>query len=144
MNRENELELAQDLSLRCSNLNERRHDGRGHRVQAEAAVQAFSFGPFRVVPYSRLLERSGSPVPVGSRAFDLLCLLISRPGEVVSKGELMAHAWPHATVEDGNLRFHICRLRRVLGDRQRGVQYVVNVPGRGYCFAASVDREAAW
>ncbi|HTI84285.1 MAG TPA: transcriptional regulator [Acetobacteraceae bacterium] len=107
-------------------------------------MQAFSFGPFRVVPYSRLLERSGSPVPVGSRAFDILCLLISRPGEVVSKDELMARAWPDATVEESNLRLNIYALRRVLGDRQGGIQYVVNVPGRGYCFAANVEREAAW
>jgi DNA-binding winged helix-turn-helix (wHTH) protein len=56
----------------------------------------------------------------------------------------MASAWPDATVEETNLRFHISRLRRVLGSAQCGAQYVVNIPGRGYCFAASVNREAAW
>jgi DNA-binding winged helix-turn-helix (wHTH) protein len=144
MNSQHEQEFPQNLLLQYRNIGARRRDGRGHRVQAEAAVQAFSFGPFRVVPYSRLLERSGSPVPVGSRAFDILCLLISRPGEVVSKDELMARAWPDATVEESNLRLNIYALRRVLGDRQGGIQYVVNVPGRGYCFAANVEREAAW
>lgn len=138
MNSETEQNFPIDVSLRYGNPSD------GRRIHGEAAIPAFSFGPFRVIPYARLLERSGSPVAVGSCAFDLLCLLISRPGQVVSKDELMAKAWPNATVEDSNLRFHISRLRRVLGDRQRGMQYVVNVPGRGYCFAANVDREAAW
>ena len=112
------------------------------RVYAEAVLHAFSFGRFRVIPYARLLERGGSPVPLGSRAFDLLCLLISRPGEVVSKGELMARAWPNVTVGASNLRLQINLLRRALGDRQRGVRYVVNVPGRGYSFVTCVSREA--
>ena len=114
----------------------------GNRVQAEAGPTAFAFGPFRIVPYARLLERDGSPAPVSSRAFDLLCLLVSRAGEVVSKGDLMASAWPDVTVEESCLRFHITMLRRTLGDGQGGERYVVNIPGRGYCFVASVDREA--
>lgn len=103
--------------------------------------EAFSFGPFRIVPYARLLERDGSPTPLSSRAFDLLCLLVSRPGEVVSKGELIARTWPDVTVEESSLRFHITQLRRALSDGQDGQRYVVNVPGRGYCFVAHVDRE---
>ncbi len=118
-------------------------NGRSRRVQAEPVMQAFSFGPFRVIPYSRLLELGGSPVQLSSRAFDLLCLLISRPGEVVSKSELMARAWPNVTVGETNLRVHITLLRRALGDRQRGARYVVTVTGRGYCFVACVNREAS-
>ena len=98
---------------------------------------AFSFGRFRIVPYARLLERDGLPTPLSSRAFDLLCLLVSRAGEVVSKGELIARAWPDMTVEESSLRFHITMLRRALGDGQGGERYVVNIPGRGYCFVVS-------
>ena len=114
----------------------------GDRAQAEAVQSAFSFGPFRIIPYARLLERDGLPTPLSSRAFDLLCLLVSRAGEVVSKGELMAKAWPDVTVEESSLRFHITMLRRALGDGQGGERYVVNIPGRGYCFVACVVREA--
>ena len=57
---------------------------------------------------------------LGSRAFDILCILISRQGEVVSKAELMEKAWPGLTVEESSLRFHIAQLRRVLGDGQDG------------------------
>lgn len=125
----------------CGNPLEAGSNGRS-RVPVEPVMQAFSFGPFRVIPYARLLELAGSPVPLSSRAFDLLCLLISRPGEVVSKSELVAKAWPNVTVGETNLRVHITLLRRALGDRQRGVRYVVTVPGRGYCFVACVNREA--
>lgn len=109
----------------------------------QAVVQAFSFGQFRVTPHARLLEHGGSHVPLGSRAFDLLCLLVSRPGEIISKRELMVKAWPNVTVGESNLRVHITLLRRALGDRQRGVRYVVTVPGRGYCFVACVNRETS-
>lgn len=119
----------------------RNGDHRGD-VEAEALIQTFSFGPFRIVPYARLLERDGLPTRLGSRAFDLLCLLVSRPGQVVSKGELIARTWPDVTVEECSLRFHIAQLRRTLLDRQGSERYVVNVPGRGYCFVARVTREA--
>jgi len=99
---------------------------------------ALVFGPFRVVPNERLLERDGQSVPVGSRAFDLLCLLIDRAGEVVGKADLMARAWPGLTVDESSLRFHVVQLRRALDDGKDGQSYVVNVPGRGYCFVAPV------
>lgn len=100
---------------------------------------AFAFGPFRIVPNERLLERDGRSVAVGSRAFDLLCLLIDRAGEVVSKADLMARAWPGLTVDESSLRFHVVQLRRALDDGKDGESYIVNVPGRGYCFVAPVD-----
>ena len=127
-------------SVSSINIPEAGGIGRSPLTQAEGVSQAFSFGPFRIVPRARLLERDGSRTPLGSRAFDLLCVLVSRPGEVVSKGELMARVWPDVTVEEGNLRVHIAHLRRTLGDGQDGKRYVTNVPGRGYCFVARVDR----
>ena len=127
-------------SVSSINIPEAGGIGRSALTQAEVVPHAFSFGPFRIVPRARLLERDGSRTPIGSRAFDLLCVLISRPGEVVSKGELMARVWPDVTVEEGNLRVHIAQLRRTLGDGQEGKRYITNVPGRGYCFVARVDR----
>jgi len=112
-------------------------------TQAEALLQAFCFGPFRIVPRARLLECDGSRTPISSRAFDLLCVLVNRPGEVISKGELMARVWPNLTVEESNLRVHISQLRRTLGDGQGGKRYVMNVSGRGYCFVARVERTAS-
>jgi DNA-binding winged helix-turn-helix (wHTH) protein len=116
------------------NVLEASSNGRSPLVQAEVVLRAFSFGPFRIVPHARLVERDGSPMPLCSRAFDLLRVLVSRPGEVVSKGELMAKVWPDL----GNVRFHIAQLRRALSDGQGGERYVTNVARRGYCFVAPV------
>ena len=125
------------------NMLEASGNGRSPLVQAEVVLRAFSFGPFRIVPHARLVERDGSPMPLGSRVFDLLCVLVSRPGEVVSKGELMAKVWPDLTVEESNLRFHIAQLRRALSDGQGGERYVTNVSRRGYCFVAPVGCAAS-
>ena len=118
-------------------------NGAKARYEAEATPEELFFGPFRIVPNARLLERDGVLVSLGSRAFDLLCLLISRAGEVVKKSELMARAWPSLTVDESSLRFHIAQLRRILGNGKDGESYVANVPGRGYCFVAPVARNAS-
>jgi DNA-binding winged helix-turn-helix (wHTH) protein len=100
-----------------------------------------SFGSFHVLPYQRLLLKGDQPVRLGSRAFDILTVLVERAGEVVSKDELIARAWPHAFVEEANLKFQVSALRRALGDCQAGHRYVVTVPGRGYIFVAPMRRE---
>ena len=109
-------------------------------LETHAIPEVVSFGPFRIIVHERRLERGGVPIQIGSRAFDLLCLLIDRPGEVISKRELLAKAWPDLSVDESSLRFHIAQLRRALGDGQGdGERYVTNVPGRGYCFVARLD-----
>ena len=77
---------------------------------------------------------------LGSRALDILIVLISAPNEIVGKKELMARVWPDVTVEEGSLRFHIAGLRKALGDGKDGARYIATLPGRGYCFVAPVSR----
>lgn len=96
------------------------------------------FGPFRVLPKQRLLMQADKSVHLGSRAFDVLIALLERPGELVSKEELMAKVWPNTFVGPANLAMHISALRRALGDGRDGNRYVVNIPGRGYRFVAPV------
>jgi predicted ATPase/DNA-binding winged helix-turn-helix (wHTH) protein len=102
----------------------------------------FEFGPFRLFPTERRLERDGKPVPAVGRAFDLLAVLVDRAGEVVPSRTLLECVWPDVTVEETSLRFHIKNLRKVLGDRGPNNRFIRNVPGRGYCFAAPVKRLA--
>lgn len=108
---------------------------------AQATLMSLAFGPFRLLPRQRLLTNSGKPVHIGSRAFDILVALLERPGELVSKEELIARVWPSTTVEQANLPVQIAGLRRALGDGRRGNRYVVNIPGRGYRFVAPVAVE---
>jgi DNA-binding winged helix-turn-helix (wHTH) protein len=68
----------------------------------------------------------------------MLIALIERPGELFSKDELMARVWPNLFVEPANLTVQIAALRRALGDARDGNRFIVNIPGRGYQFVASV------
>lgn len=77
---------------------------------------AFSFGPFRLFPKSRLLEKDGTRVHIGGRALDILILLAERPGEVIDSRELVKRIWAEVHVDEGSLRFHIAALRKALGD----------------------------
>jgi predicted ATPase/DNA-binding winged helix-turn-helix (wHTH) protein len=101
-----------------------------------------SFGPFKLVPGERLLERAGSAVHLGARALDILITLTALAGDVVSKQDLIAHVWPDVTVGEGSLRFHVASLRKALGDGQSGGRYIATLPGRGYCFVAPVARSS--
>jgi predicted ATPase/DNA-binding winged helix-turn-helix (wHTH) protein len=95
-----------------------------------------SFGPFRLFPARRLLEKDGEPINLGGRALDILISLLGHAPEVVGNRDLLATAWPDVTVEPGSLRFHVMALRKALGDGKAGARYIINVPGRGYCFIA--------
>jgi predicted ATPase/DNA-binding winged helix-turn-helix (wHTH) protein len=100
--------------------------------------QVIAFGPFQLHPRQNLLLEDDQPVRLGSRAFDMLVALVERPGEVVDKVELIARVWPSTMVEEGNLRYQIASLRKVLGDGQGEARYIKNVAGRGDCFVAPV------
>jgi len=99
---------------------------------------AITFGPFHLFPAQQLLLEVDKPVRLGSRAMEILGALVERPGETVSKRELVARVWPNTVVEEANLKVHIAALRKALGDGRDGNRYLVNVPGRGYKFVAPV------
>jgi predicted ATPase/DNA-binding winged helix-turn-helix (wHTH) protein len=116
--------------------------GQGKRVEQDPGDVAV-FGPFRLLPAARLLERDGEPVEVGGRALDVLVALTNQAGKVVSKADLMSTIWADTTVVEGVLRTHVYNLRKALGDGVGGVRYVTSVAGRGYCFVAPVVRGAS-
>jgi DNA-binding winged helix-turn-helix (wHTH) protein len=97
-----------------------------------------SFGPFRLLPTQFLLLEGDKRVPLGSRALEILIVLLERAGELVSKQELMGRVWPNIFVEPANLTVHISALRRLLRDGRDGNRFIINIPGRGYRFVASV------
>jgi DNA-binding winged helix-turn-helix (wHTH) protein len=105
---------------------------------ARAAPIEISFGPFRLLPAQFLLLEGDKPVSLGSRALEILTVLLERAGELVSKQELMARVWPNVFVEPANLTVHMSALRRTLRDGRDGNRFIINVPGRGYSFVASV------
>jgi predicted ATPase/DNA-binding winged helix-turn-helix (wHTH) protein len=112
------------------------------RAGSIAHDDAISFGPFRLLAAERRLEKDGAPLRIGSRALDILMILVGRAPELVDKRDLMAKVWPDVTIDEGSLRFHVNGLRKALGESGNDGRYIVNVSGRGYCFAAPVWRGA--
>jgi DNA-binding winged helix-turn-helix (wHTH) protein len=90
----------------------------------------------QAVPYATSPYRGRHTDP--PRQPPLLVVLLERPGELVSKEELMAKVWPNTCVVPTNIAVHISALRRALGDGLRGSRYVVNIPGCGYWFIAAI------
>jgi predicted ATPase/DNA-binding winged helix-turn-helix (wHTH) protein len=105
--------------------------------------QIYQFGPFRLDAQRGELARGGAPVVVGGRALRVLAALLARPGELVTKDELMQAGWPGMFIEEGNIATQIRNLRHILGDEGAARQLIVTVPGRGYRFAGDVVQPAA-
>ena len=127
-------------------MNETKHNHERSAASISGTVipsDVIAFGHLRLRVVERLLEKDGVRLRVGSRALDILIALVERAPEVVSKRELLARVWPDLVVDEGNLRFHISVLRKVLGEGESGVRHVANVAGRGYCFAAPIVRSRA-
>jgi DNA-binding winged helix-turn-helix (wHTH) protein len=106
---------------------------------ASGALTHLSFGPFRLLPTQFLLMEGDKPVPLGSRALEILIVLLERRGELVSKQDLTARVWPNVFVDPSNLTVHVSALRRALRDGQGGNRFIINIKGRGYRFVASVE-----
>jgi len=98
----------------------------------------YEFGPYRLDPERRVLLRSGEPVPLTSKAFETLLVLVQHQEQVVSKDELMKRLWPDTFVEESNLTQHVSLLRKALGESPQDHRYIVTLPGRGYRFAERV------
>ena len=138
LRRPRQLESRRDCRLGDGQtVQETRQDRRLRRVDA-----------FCLLPRQRLLLEADQPVPLGSRALDILVALIEHHGELVTRRELMLRVWPGITVVDANLSVHIAALRRALRDGHAGSRYLVTTPGQGYRFVAPIstspDQQPGW
>jgi predicted ATPase/DNA-binding winged helix-turn-helix (wHTH) protein len=86
-------------------------------------------GRFSIDLEMRTLWQDGEVVHLGSRAFDILAVVASAGGRLVTKDELMHSVWPETVVEENNVHVHLSALRKVLGPDRN---LIITVPGRGY------------
>lgn len=107
-------------------------------VSQVKARPVYEFGSYLLDPAARLLLRKGEKVTVPPKAFDILVALIENRGRVLGKEELMQIIWPDTFVEQANLAVTVSLLRKALGERFGGGQYIETSPRRGYRFAAFV------
>lgn len=89
-------------------------------------------GDIEILVEDRRVLVGKKPVKLGSRAFDILELLASARGELVSKEEIMRRVWPNTVVEENNMYVHISTIRKVLGASSH---LLIVVSGRGYRLA---------
>jgi DNA-binding winged helix-turn-helix (wHTH) protein len=82
--------------------------------QKPVSGDQIKFGRFRLDLGRRELWRNETLIHLGSRVLDILCVLVSAKGEVVTKDELMARVWSGLVVEESNIHVHISALRKAL------------------------------
>ncbi|NWF82334.1 MAG: winged helix-turn-helix domain-containing protein [Bryobacteraceae bacterium] len=100
--------------------------------------QIYYFGQFSLDPAERLLLRSGAPVGLSPKIFDLLLHLSGNAGRLVSKKELMDAVWAGTFVEEATLARAVSDLRKALGDGEAGQRFIETVPKFGYRFICDV------
>jgi predicted ATPase/DNA-binding winged helix-turn-helix (wHTH) protein len=107
-------------------------------MEKAAGRDGVAFGPFRLFPVARRLERDGVQVKLGGRLLDILLVLVEEAGNVLSKNDLLARVWQDVTVDESTLRVHITRLRQALGEGRDATRYITNISGRGYSFVGEI------
>ncbi len=104
------------------------------------ALGAVEFGRFRLLPHRRELRADGVAVELGSRAFDVLMVLVEARGALVTKDEILSRVWPDTVVEENNLAVQISTLRKALAEDRDSIR---TVSGRGYRFVAEIRTSPA-
>jgi DNA-binding winged helix-turn-helix (wHTH) protein/TolB-like protein/Flp pilus assembly protein TadD len=102
------------------------------------AKHFYEFGPFRLDADQQLLLRSGEIVPLAPKALELLLVLVTSDGRLLTKQELLERVWPNSFVEEANLSHNIYKLRESLGEKENDEKYIETLPRRGYRFVAKV------
>jgi TolB-like protein/Flp pilus assembly protein TadD len=112
-------------------------------MEALSSTDIFLFEQFRLDRRGLFRRDEGAalvPVGIGSRALDVLGVLVERPGDLVSKDEILAAVWPGMAIEENNLTNQISTLRRILDHGRAEGSCIQTVPRRGYRFTAAVIR----
>ena len=99
------------------------------------AAATLEFGRYQVLLRRRELLCEAVPIELGTRAFDLLLVLLEADGALVKKEELLRRVWPGIVVAEENLKVQIAALRKALGDSR---DFIRTEFGRGYRFTAAV------
>lgn len=89
------------------------------------------------------LEKNGASLRLQSQPLAVLEELLARPGEVVTREQLVARLWPRGVVDfDTALNSAVRRLRTALGDHADAARYVETIPKRGYRFIGQLEQVA--
>ncbi|MEP7075503.1 MAG: winged helix-turn-helix domain-containing protein [Acidobacteriota bacterium] len=100
-------------------------------------MQIYRFRDCLLNTLERRVIKNGEFIDLTPRTFDVLQMLVERPGEIITKDEILGRVWHGSFVEEGNLPVHISKLRRALGET-RSERFIEAVQGSGYRFIAPI------
>ena len=102
----------------------------------------YRFGTFEADPVVGELRRQGVRVKLNAQPFQVLLMLLARPGELLTREEISRELWPDGTFVDYDhgVNSAINRIREALGDRAGNARFVETLARRGYRFIAPVER----
>src|SRR5215831_8379533 len=104
------------------------------------ASQVIRFATFEVDLQSQELRRGGLRLKLTGQPFQVLAILLEKPGTVVTREELQKRLWPDTFVDvDHNLNTAINKIREALGDSSENPRFVETLSRRGYRFIAPVS-----
>jgi cholera toxin transcriptional activator len=108
------------------------------------SARRYRFATFEVDSFRGELRRGGLRVKVHAQPFQVLMILLERPGEIVTREEICRELWPEGTFVDyeHSVNSAVNRLREALGDRASNPKFIETLARRGYRFVAQVERIA--
>ena len=108
--------------------------------ETQSPLRLLSFGAFEADLRTGELRKDGVKLKFSGQPFQVLAILLERPGEVVTREELQKRLWPDTFVDvERNLNTAVNKIREVLGDSAENPRYVETVPRRGYRFIGQID-----
>src|SRR5262245_31685851 len=105
------------------------------------AEQLLTFGPYRFDSHTGQLWRGKQEVRLTLKATTVLRYLVERAGQVVTREELFATAWPNTIVGDATLTTCVQEIRQALHDNARHPRYIETVHRRGFRFLPTVTTQ---
>src|ERR1700727_2127098 len=111
-------------------------------AETQSRPRLIRFGAFEADVQTGELTKDGVKLKFGGQPFQVLAILLERPGDVVTRDELQKRLWPDTFVDvDRNLNTSINKIRDVLGDSAENPRFIETLPRRGYRFIAPVERD---
>lgn len=105
-------------------------------------AEDFTLGQWLVCPTRNTLTNANTTRQLQHTPMQLLVYLAQRPGQSISKAELLDKLWADKVVTEEVLTVAISHLRKALDDNARSPRYIKTLPGKGYCLIQSPERSA--
>ena len=114
----------------------------GYDMADQPAARRYRFGVFDADTATGELRRKGVRIKLNAQPFQVLCLLMDRPGELLTREEISRELWPEGTFVDyeHGVNSAVNRIREALGDTAGNPRFIETLARRGYRFIAPVER----